>query len=212
MLNSALLIAVADQIESKPESHNQGLWLKGRTERLGEVEACTVADMFVYGIENSCGTTGCVAGWAAVLDPTPRFLKREHDGEDISVYAARALFGEAYYDDDVDDDDHQAPLFSRWLFDGSRRKDAMPAVLRYLAAGGDKKGAKAIEAAFQSQADGISRDARYDTVCRDLTNSRTERDEYRQQLVNLKAELAELAECFRIRSDELADVSNGITV
>lgn len=45
MLNTDLLLAVREQITSHPESHDQGTW----------------------GRKSECGTTHCVAGWAAVL-------------------------------------------------------------------------------------------------------------------------------------------------
>ncbi|WP_051819243.1 hypothetical protein [Streptomyces sp. NRRL S-920] len=76
-INTDLLLAIREQITSHPEAHDQREW----------------------GVRTECGTTHCIAGWAAVLTGATidwRGSEGGHrvylvDDEDPEVYAAGML-------------------------------------------------------------------------------------------------------------------------
>lgn len=77
-MNTDLLLEIREQITSHPGTHNQEEW----------------------GERSECGTTHCIAGWAAALsgaqltwtDDTYGFSQLYHaNGEDPGTYAARLM-------------------------------------------------------------------------------------------------------------------------
>ncbi|MBB3752434.1 hypothetical protein FHT44_004946 [Mycolicibacterium sp. BK634] len=90
--NIFALRAVRDLIKKSPEKHAQDSW------------AAIEADQIVFpegGVAKvSCGTTACVAGWAATLAGA-KFLIEEDDLEDGVYYAEKVegLDGQTYWVD-----------------------------------------------------------------------------------------------------------------
>lgn len=56
---------IADRIEADPESYDQDVW--GYTEGQVDVDYEVLDDRKTEILEEECGTTHCIAGWAAVL-------------------------------------------------------------------------------------------------------------------------------------------------
>lgn len=69
------LMAVADIVESRPDSYRQGnWWTEYRTHSPSHGANWDLDPTSVYGkalAEPECRTTGCIAGWAVALSPQP---------------------------------------------------------------------------------------------------------------------------------------------
>jgi hypothetical protein len=125
---------VAAIIRNQPDRWRQGSWFNGEW-----AGYWADADKYVEGVTveqareslnpgRSCGSTACVAGWAAILTAPPGTrLRGTHlrlpEGKDAytSVMAAEAL-GLSGWDGD-------------WLFDGGRVREEVLAALDSIAAG-----------------------------------------------------------------------------
>lgn len=109
---AALARKVAAKIKRYPEKYDQTVW--GASENGDDDVAGVMAGL-------SCGTAACVAGWAIRIAVVAGV--ELHPREDVEG-AARALLG-------LDDST------AEWMFSGERPREAMPAVLKRLAATGD---------------------------------------------------------------------------
>lgn len=127
---------VAAIIRSRPELYWQGNWwyipFAGEDDR--NCEPVPVARILEALDGEACGTTGCVAGWAAVLAAPPGAVLDEaliisgDDYQRIDHAAARAL-GIPW----PDGLDYNQTI---WLFEGERTRDQVLAELDRIAAGG----------------------------------------------------------------------------
>jgi hypothetical protein len=113
----SLIDAVLDIVENHPELHDQSLWVDGLREALEG------------GTEPDCGTTACVAGWAAILsapagsriESTGHVLLAGEDiSRDVEEYAVEAL--------------GISESGGVWLFSQLRTRDEITVSLRYLKA------------------------------------------------------------------------------
>jgi hypothetical protein len=130
-LNREIARAVHTQITEKPETHNQFIWLGGGTS------------------VDSCGTVGCVAGWAAMLDPRNELRPQPFvswDGDAV-LYNAVIRSKETGRELDVPEAGEDALGFDNgsvedaeavnWLFAGNRSRDEILAQLDHMADTGE---------------------------------------------------------------------------
>lgn len=121
--------AVHTQILLKPDTHNQDIWIRNGSSA------------------ESCGTTACVAGWAAMLDPQNKVVPKldidntldypgarnwfaaiidRETGEEMSVsYAGERALGF--------DSDSGSQLAADWLFASERTRGEVLDQLAYMA-------------------------------------------------------------------------------
>lgn len=128
---------VAAIIRARPELYWQGNWwyipFAGEDDR--DCEPVPVARILEALDGEACGTTCCVAGWAAVLTAPPgavlhdRLVKSGAEWERIDVAAARAL--------GIPWPDGLGYNETIWLFEDGRARDQVLAELDRIAAGGD---------------------------------------------------------------------------
>lgn len=115
---------IYDIIEELESLWEQGAWFSSSTKYLSETESLDIA-FWLEELENpTCGTTACVAGWAAIKTAPPgtkvnnAFVIYPDGVKRTADNVGAEVLGLAYYDAD-------------WLFDSGRSRAE---VLRALAA------------------------------------------------------------------------------
>lgn len=121
---TALLEAVADQIEGHPDQYDQGSW--GYI--VGSLTSTPTLDIIEKMGLNDCGTRGCIAGWAVALNVHNQEVREALATKMLDVGSlAEKLLGLETYTADI--------LFNE-MWKPAAGMD-VPEALRFLAKGAD---------------------------------------------------------------------------
>lgn len=80
------LLAVADRIEFQPENWNQATWV-ATSENFSYINPAVTIGQGDEFVDDHCGTTACIAGWAVLLTPVEQ---RAGDEKKYYSYANQA--------------------------------------------------------------------------------------------------------------------------
>lgn len=124
-LNRPLLLKLARYIERHPERYDQTQWYSdAELERAGCGQEEEAAIQYIHKPTTVCGTVACVAGHAVVQSGAPLIKVEDAWGSAALEWALTAQY-KLGLDEDL----------AEWLFDGDRRQETMPQILRAIANG-----------------------------------------------------------------------------